>query len=115
MGAGTSAFHELHTLDVAGNRLGRLSRGLGGLYLYHALRHTDLSGNPWEMPPPDVCRQVPGRRLGRDSDSDMTRMPRMLRHRWAGWLGERGGGGCRGSGACWSTWGSCGAASSATR
>jgi hypothetical protein len=60
-GSGMSGFQQLHTLDVSGNRLRRLSRGLGALFLYHALRHTDLACNPWEMPTQDVCAQVPTR------------------------------------------------------
>lgn len=65
-----SGFHLLHTADVSNNRLTRLSRGLGSLYLYHALRHTDLSGNPWEMPTHDVCAQVPARSRSEDRDSE---------------------------------------------
>ena len=60
-----SGFRWLHTADVGENRLTRLSRGLGALFLYHALRHTDLSGNPWEMPTPDVCAQVSTRKVTR--------------------------------------------------
>ncbi len=62
-----SGFHGLHTVDLSSNRLTRLSRGLGALMLYHALRHTDLADNPWEMPHPSVCEQVPYPRPARAS------------------------------------------------
>jgi hypothetical protein len=54
---GMSNFEKLHTIDLKRNRLTRLSRGLGGLFLYHALKQHDLSENMWEFPQEEVRAQ----------------------------------------------------------
>ena len=51
---GCSNLKSLHTLDISQNKLTRLSRGLGGLYLSESLKNFDLSGNEWEMPPDEI-------------------------------------------------------------